>query len=44
LIVLLAENNMLEAAHYRLRQFEEQFPKSELVKAAEDKFVEVLKI
>jgi membrane associated rhomboid family serine protease len=43
LIVLLAENDMLEAAHYRLRQFTEQFPKSELVKAAEDKFVEVLK-
>jgi membrane associated rhomboid family serine protease len=43
LIVLLAENNMLEAAHYRLRQFTEQFPRSELVKAAEDKFVEMLK-
>ena len=43
LIILLAENNMFEPAHYRLRQFGEQFPKSELVKAAEDKFVEVLK-
>jgi membrane associated rhomboid family serine protease len=43
LIVLLAENNMLEAAHYRLQQFAEQFPKSELAKAAEDKFVQLLK-
>ncbi len=43
LIVLLAENNMLEAAHYRLRQFAEQFPGSEMVKAAEEKFVDVLK-
>ncbi|MBN2345072.1 MAG: rhomboid family intramembrane serine protease [Candidatus Aminicenantes bacterium] len=43
LIVLLAENNMLEAAHYRLGQFREQFPGSDLVQAAEDKFVEILK-
>ncbi len=43
LVVLLAENNMLEAAHYRLEQFKEQFPKSELARAAEDKFVEMLK-
>jgi membrane associated rhomboid family serine protease len=43
LIVLLAENNMLEAAHYRLEQFKEQFPDSELARAAEDKFVEMLK-
>jgi membrane associated rhomboid family serine protease len=43
LIVLLAENNMLEAAHYRLGQFREQFPRSTLVQAAEDKFVEMLK-
>lgn len=43
LITILAENDMLEAAHYRLRQFAEQFPGSELVKGAEDKFVEVLK-
>jgi tetratricopeptide (TPR) repeat protein len=43
LIVLLAENGMIEAAHYRLGQFKEQFPRSELVKAAEDKFVEVLR-
>jgi membrane associated rhomboid family serine protease len=43
LIVLLAENGMLEAAHYRLGQFTEQFPRSELAKAAEDKFVELLK-
>jgi membrane associated rhomboid family serine protease len=43
LVILLAENNMLEAAHFRLEQFGEQFPKSELVKAAEDKFVEILK-
>jgi len=43
LVILLAENNMLEAAQYRLRQFTEQFPGSELAKAAEDKFVELLK-
>jgi membrane associated rhomboid family serine protease len=43
LIVLLAENNMLEAAHYRLEQFKEQFPQAELVQAAEDKFVEMLR-
>ena len=43
LIVLLAENNMLEAAHYRMRQFREQFPDAPLVQAAEDKFVEMLK-
>jgi membrane associated rhomboid family serine protease len=43
LITILAENNMLEAAHYRLRQFAEQFPGSDLVKTAEAKFVEVLK-
>ncbi|MCU0237180.1 MAG: rhomboid family intramembrane serine protease [Acidobacteria bacterium] len=43
LIVLLAENNMLEAAHYRLRQFREQFPDAPLVQAAESKFVEMLK-
>ena len=43
LVVLLAENNMLEAAHYRLEQFKEQFPRAELAKAAEDKFVEMLK-
>jgi TolA-binding protein len=43
LVVLLAENNMLEAAHYRLRQFSELFPGSELAKAAEDKFVQMLK-
>lgn len=43
LIVLLAENNMLEAAHYRMRQFREQFPGAPLVQAAEDKFVEMLK-
>jgi TolA-binding protein len=43
LVIILAENNMLEAAHYRLRQFKEQFPKSELVKAAEEKIVEELK-
>ena len=43
LVVLLAENNMLEAAHYRLEQFKEQFPRAELAKAAEDKFVEVLR-
>ena len=43
LIVLLAENGMIEAAHYRLGQFKEQFPRSELAKAAEDKFVDVLK-
>jgi membrane associated rhomboid family serine protease len=43
LIVLLAENNMLEAAHYRLEQFKEQFPNSELAGSAEEKFVEMLK-
>ena len=43
LVLLLAENNMLEAAHYRLRQFGEQFPGCELAKAAEEKFVELLK-
>lgn len=43
LVLLLAENNMLEAAHYRLQQFREQFPGSPLVQAAEDKFVEMLK-
>lgn len=43
LVVLLAENNMLEAAHFRLGQFKEQFPAAELAKAAEDKFVEMLK-
>jgi membrane associated rhomboid family serine protease len=43
LVIILAENNMLEAAQYRLRQFKEQFPKSELLKAAEEKFVEVMK-
>ncbi len=43
LVVLLAENNMLEAAHYRMQQFREQFPDAPLVQAAEDKFVEMLK-
>jgi membrane associated rhomboid family serine protease len=43
LVVLLAENNMLEAAHFRLEQFRERFPGAELVKAAEDKFVEMLR-
>ncbi len=43
LVVLLAENNMLDAAHYRLRQFREHFPDSPLAQAAEDKFVEMLK-
>ncbi len=43
LIILLAENNMLEAAHFRLQQFREQFPDSPLVQAAENKFVEMLK-
>ena len=43
LIILLAENNMLEAAHYRLEQFREHFPESELVRTAEEKFVEMLK-
>lgn len=43
LIVLLAENNLLEAAHYRLRQFREQFPDSPLVQEAENKFVEMLR-
>ena len=43
LVVLLAENNMLEAAHYRLQQFREQFPDAPLVQAAEDKFVEMLR-
>ncbi|MBE0665087.1 MAG: rhomboid family intramembrane serine protease [Candidatus Aminicenantes bacterium] len=43
LVLLLAENNMLEAAHYRLQQFGEQYPGCELAKAAELKFVEVLK-
>lgn len=43
LVVLLAENNMLEAAHYRLGQFREHFPGSPLLQAAEDKFVEILK-
>lgn len=43
LVILLAENNMLEAAHYRLEQFRGQFPGSPLVRAAEDKFVEMLK-
>jgi len=43
LIVLLAENNMLEAAHYRLEQFKERFPASDLARAAEDKFVEMLR-
>ncbi len=43
LVVLLAENNMLEAAHYRLRQFRELYPASPLLQAAEDKLVDVLK-
>lgn len=43
LVVLLAENNMLEAAHFRLEQFKEQYPGAELARAAEDKFVELLK-
>lgn len=43
LVVLLAENNMLEAAHYRLRQFRELFPASPLLQPAEDKLVDVLK-
>ena len=43
LVLLLAENNMLEAAHYRLQQFAEQYPGCDLAKAAEVKFVEVLK-
>ncbi len=43
LVVLLAENSMLDAAHYRLQQFREHFPDSPLVQAAEDKFVEILK-
>ena len=43
LIVLLAENSMLDAAHFRLEQFKEQFPGAELAKLAEDKFVEMLK-
>lgn len=43
LVVLLAENNLLEAAHYRLRQFQEQFPGSLLLQPAEDKLVDVLK-
>ena len=43
LVVLLAENNMLEAAHFRLEQFKEQYPQAELARAAEDKFVELLK-
>jgi hypothetical protein len=34
---------MLEAAHYRLEQFKEQFPGSELARSAEEKFVEMLK-
>ncbi len=43
LVVLLAENNLLEAAHYRLRQFRELFPASPLLQPAEDKLVEVLR-
>jgi TolA-binding protein len=43
LVIILAENTMLEAAQYRLRQFEEQYPKAELLKAASDKFAEILK-
>ena len=43
LVVLLAENNMLEAAHYRLQQFRESFPGSPLLQPAEDKLVGVLK-
>lgn len=39
LIIILAENNMLEAAHYRLRQFQEQYPESELLKAAGKKII-----
>ena len=43
LVLLLAENIMLDAAHYRLQQFAERYPGCEMAKAAEVKFVEVLK-